>query len=64
MLGQNTHVYYIQHGSTGELRVTDERKWYVVEETWSGKRIVNERIVASCATEAEAATIRDQKEHK
>lgn len=64
MLGQNKHVYYIQHGSSGELRVADERKWYVVEETWCEHQIVNERIVRSCATEAEAATIRDQREGK
>jgi hypothetical protein len=55
----NEHVYTIQEGSTPQLRVRDENKWYLIRETWNGARMVNQEIISSHNTEAEAAQARE-----
>lgn len=54
----NEQVYNIQHGSTPELRVTDENKWYLIRETWNGSQMVNQAIAGSYDTRQEAIKAR------
>lgn len=39
--------YFLQQGSSGTLRVSDESRYYVVAETWQGTRIVKTEIEKS-----------------
>jgi hypothetical protein len=54
--------FYYQQGSTPDLRVSDENKWYVSYEDWQGNSIVNKGIVSSHSTEVEAIAARKQAE--
>jgi hypothetical protein len=51
-------AFYYQHGSTPDLRVTNENLFYVTEEDWRGDQRLNVTIRASFVTEAEAVTER------
>jgi hypothetical protein len=53
-----SHVYTVQQGSSGTLRVTDESAWYLVRETWQGARLLDARIVSKHETRAEALDAR------
>ena len=51
-------VYSIQHGSTPDFNVSEQNKWYVIEETWEDGKMLNQTIKAKVDTEAEAAESR------
>lgn len=47
--------YFISHGDVpDELRVTDQSKFYVVRQTWEGKKILNTESLFAYKTKAEA----------
>jgi hypothetical protein len=50
----NVHRFYTQQGSSAELRVRDQDRWYVTRETWQGERMVDIKIVSSHDTYEEA----------
>ncbi len=52
------HVYVVQQGSSNTFRVSDERAWYLLCETWQGAQLLNTRIVSKHATRAEALKAR------
>lgn len=54
-----TKSFYYQHGSTPDLQVTDETRWYVTREDWQGSERLNTTICDSFATEAEAVAERN-----
>jgi hypothetical protein len=43
-----------QGGIPGQLRVHNETKWYVIQETWEGRQILDTRILRSFNDEASA----------
>lgn len=50
-----THGYFVSHGDVpGELRVSDQNRFYVVHQVWEGRQILDTSIHSSYATEEEA----------
>lgn len=59
------HVYKVQQGSSGELRVSNENKWYVVDyATVEGDWRSNVNGSWSFDTEKEARKFADKKNKK
>lgn len=56
--------YFVQHGSSDELRVSDDSAYVVVRQTWRGSQIVNTRPVSrhSSCKQAEIAADRLRKQ--
>lgn len=48
------HTYTIQQGSSGTFRVSDERAWYVLRETWQDAQLLNVQIVSKHRTREQA----------
>ena len=38
---------FVQRGSSSTLRVSDEDKYYVIEEVWEGSKLLNTYILSS-----------------
>lgn len=51
-------VYSYQHGSTPDFNVSDQNKWYVIEEVWEGGRMLNQTIRDTADSEQEAISKR------
>lgn len=51
-------IYSYQHGSTPDFNVSDQNKWYVIEEVWEGGRILNQTIKDTADSEQEAISKR------
>lgn len=51
---QITHNFILHQGDLpGELRVTNQKKWYVTKQTWEGSRILDTTVVFSSMDESE-----------
>jgi len=47
-------IFFAQQGSSNEIRVSDQDKWYVIRQVWEDSRILNTQIEASFPTRDEA----------
>jgi hypothetical protein len=50
----NNTIFFAQQGSSNEIRVSDQDKWYVIRQVWEGSQILDTGIESSYATRDEA----------
>jgi hypothetical protein len=56
------HVFTLQQGDSGTLRVADQTAWHVVREVWQGRQLLDTRVVSRHHARAEAEAARQQAE--